>query len=183
MKLRTGFVSNSSSSSFLVLYNSNYELYRFDYFKGIKNLWKDLKICSDEKILFFLVECLKNSRILLENDMYARKKGFCSDNFIDSPAVDLYQNEFLSYDDYDFLYNINRECDETDFTRVANNIFHKLKEKYSISCFVEYTNDCKDSEFGYYMESRSMEFRFMKFLASDPERKIYVIRKSNRWKG
>ena len=178
MKIRTCFVSNSSSSSFLVLYNSNNELDRFSSFKGIKNLWKDLKICADEEILSFLKECLEDSRILLENDMYTRKKGFCSYNFKDSSAVDLYHNEFLSYDDYDFLYNINRECVEDDFLRVANNIFHKLKEKYSIICFVEYTNDCKDSEFGYYME-----FSFMKFLASDPEKKIYVIRKSNRWKG
>lgn len=178
MKLRTGFVSNSSSSSFLVLYNSNIELDRFRTFKGSKKMWNDLKICSDEKILSFLTECLEDSRILLENDMYDRKKGFWSDNFRYSPAVDLYHDEFLSYDDYEFLYNINRECDEADFVRVANNIFHKLKEKYSISCFVEYTNDCKDSEFGYYMD-----VRFMKFLASDPEKKVYVIRKSNRWKG
>ena len=68
MKIRTGFVSNSSSSSFLVCYKSNEDLKRFLPFNGAKDFLNDIKECSDKKALELLKDCLEGSRTYLEWD-------------------------------------------------------------------------------------------------------------------
>lgn len=174
MKIRTVFVSNSSSSSFLVCYKSNEDLKRFLPFNGAKDFLNDIKECSDKKALELLKECLEDSGIFLELDRDARESGFCSNHFEASPAAKFFHNELISVEDFDFLYGHSSEAKESDYTRVAKHILKTLKKKYSELGFVEYGNEISDREIEYYME-----FDFMNFLASDPEKKICVIRKSN----
>lgn len=174
MKIRTVFVSNSSSSSFLVCYKSNEDLKRFLPFNGAKDFLNDIKECSDKKALELLKECLEDSGIFLKWDRDAREGGFCSNHFESSPATKLLFNELISGEDFDFLYGRSSEAKESDYIRVAGHILKTLKEKYSELGFVEYGNEISDREIEYYME-----FDFMNFLAADPEKKICVIRKSD----
>lgn len=174
MKIRTVFVSNSSSSSFLVCYKSNEDLKRFLPFNGAKDFLNDIKECSDKKALELLKECLEDSGIFLKWDRDARESGFCSNHFEASPAAKFFHNELISVVDFDFLYGRSSEAKESDYIRVAGHILKTLKEKYSELGFVEYGNEISDREIEYYME-----FDFMNFLAVDPEKKICVIRKSD----
>ena len=79
----------------------------------------------------------------------------------------------MSTADFCLLYGDSSEAKESDYARVAKHILKTLKKKYSEIRFVEYGNDISDREIEYYME-----FDFMNFLASDPEKKICVIKQS-----
>lgn len=173
MKVRKGFVSNSSSSSFLVCYKSDEDLKRFLPFNGAKEFLNDIKECSDKKALELLKDCLEDSRTYLEWDRNAGKEGFCSNYFEASPAKKLFYSDLMSTADFCLLYGDSSEAKESDYSRVAKHILKTLKKKYSEIRFVEYGNDISDREIEYYME-----FDFMNFLASDPEKKICVIKQS-----
>ena len=54
MKIRTGFVSNSSSSSFLVIYRSIEDFNRFSGFVELPNLIRDLSTSTAEKVFGFV---------------------------------------------------------------------------------------------------------------------------------
>lgn len=57
MKIRTGFVSNSSSSSFLVIYVDSKDFDRFSNFEHTKDLLEDLSKSNETKVKDF-VTCL-----------------------------------------------------------------------------------------------------------------------------
>ena len=174
MKVRTGFVSNSSSSSFLVCYRSDEDLKRFLPFNGANDFLNDIKRFSDKEALNLLKNCLEYSRMYFEWDREDAEEGSHSNYFEASPAMKLYYSDLMSTADFYLLYSDSLEVKERDYTRVAKNILKTLKNKYSEIGFVEYGNDISNREIEGYMECE-----FMNFLEADPEKKICVIRKSN----
>ena len=175
MKIRKGFVSNSSSSSFLIGYNSLKDLERFSAFEGTEALLQDMNKCSDEMLIDFFIGCIKLSEVFLGFDCNNRKNGFQPGHFKNSPVMDLYKAELISEDEFDSICDVSAGKFTKDFKVIAEMLLKNFKKRFSDHALVEYGNEIdSDFDFGYYME-----FSFMKFLGADPEHKICVIRKSN----
>lgn len=173
MKIRKGFVSNSSSSSFLIGYNSLKDLERFSAFEGTEALLQDMNKCSDEMLIDFFIECIELSEILLGFDYNNLENGFQPSHFKNSPVMDLYKAELISEDEFDSICDVSAGKFTKNFKAIAEMLLKNFKKRFSDCTLVKYGNEV-NFDFGYYME-----YSFMKFLGADPERKICVIRKSN----
>lgn len=173
MKIRKGFVSNSSSSSFLIGYNSLKDLERFSAFEGAEALLQDMNKCSDEMLIDFFIECIELSEILLGFDYNNLKNGFQPGHFKNSPVMDLYKAKLISEDEFDSICDVSAGKFTKNFKAIAEMLLKNFKKRFSDCTLVKYGNEV-NFDFGYYME-----YSFMKFLGADPERKICVIRKSN----
>lgn len=90
MKIRHGYVSNSSSSSFLILYNNENEFDKFKSFEGYYTFIKDLKKeQKKDECIYFINNLIKK---------YVYDTGHCFDN------------GFSTYDQWEKIDIITDEC-------------------------------------------------------------------------
>ena len=110
MKVRNGFVSNSSSSSFLVAYHSKDDFSKFSKFDGYKELLHDLSSKRNSS----LSTSVEHVEMVIDNYLY-----FFTDHMVDRVCGCDDDRDSHDYEEYyELIYNL--ECDDEEFMAPIN---------------------------------------------------------------
>lgn len=192
MKMRNGYVSNSSSSSFLVVYNSLVDFTPFRLFeKGYNRLMRDIPSSTDEDVIGFIESIIANYFYGLK-EVY-EKELYTNDNSGNARFDFSYNNQWNTFScalhiPYDILnekeialelaadesmeaLNIAYEKIENEgYRNEAEKIFGILKENFKMAA-MEYEDH---TDIGSYMEHD-----FMPFIKHNPDNKFAVFTQNN----
>ena len=185
MKIRNGYVSNSSSSSFLVIYKQESDFDKFKEFDGYQDFMDDL-YGEDSSGFDFIVS-------VIDDYLYTMKSNFV--NLITQQKnpnyfEDIYARNIWIDLPYDFKYEDKSIMRKVEKLRKSSQISVEELEKCYRGFNVE--KDAKKfvdflKEKGYKIKAMDygddtergafMEHRFMPFLAKSPEGnfEIYII--------
>jgi heme oxygenase len=200
MKIRTNYVSNSSSSSFLVIcHNKEYDFIKFKEFNGYDVFMKDIQVTNEKEAKEFIASFLMN-HYYHEHMKYLKKK-LPDINLDDLSYID-YLFEISGIDDSKY-WNIIQETNrigsnfwiENEDNLETNKILNEIR-KYEDSYYENKDNKCKITEIaneifdnlkskGVFVEfiryeddtkqGAYMEQGFMPFLNANPEKNYCII--------
>lgn len=188
MKIRSGFVSNSSSSSFLIVCKDfsefdkfknfiDYEVFKEDYNNSSEEdarLWLETEFRDYFYNLIYAAKHKNDSMHRFYLDMYDNN-NIMGLLFIEDLYYDASNELFISYINKVNGYIIDDKVDEAerfvrndvDYGQLTETIMRKLKDKGLMLRAVSYEDH---SEVGSYMENR-----FMPFLSRNPESKYKQV--------
>ena len=192
MKMRNGYVSNSSSSSFLVVYDNLEDFAPFRLFeKGYNCLMHDIPSSTDEDVIGFIESFIANYFYGLK-EVY-EKELYTNDNSGNAHFDFNYSNQWntfsyilnipygilnekvialeLAADESMEALNIAYEkIEDEGYRNEAEKIFGILKENFKMAA-IEYEDH---SDIGSYMEHD-----FMPFISHNPDGKFKVFVQNN----
>ena len=173
MKVRAGFVSNSSSSSFLVVYKSLKDFEKMNRFEGYKKFTKDLSGANPvlglavlRGVLFIeefntkIFNKFPDKQVMLvgTEDRYRSCMSAKENKFINACRS---ESSHKFYDEK-FRVALNKKID-----KLADTLLRKLHSKgYTVRAVI-YEDDSQ--------EGAMMEHGFMPFIANNPEREYEIF--------
>ena len=193
MKIRTNYVSNSSSSSFLVAYNDISAFDSIKKYKGYKEFISDVEgeACDDEsKVKDFFVNKyheildsymwnVRDRNILWKKESptdefkaLCRKFGCEDDEDVQDAYIEGVQNVELNAEAYCTGAYYDYDEFEPLATKFADLLYEKMKQKFKNVSSFSYSDN--DGDFYAYMEHD-----FMQALASDDDDKYAVLSINN----
>lgn len=182
MKVRNGYVSNSSSSSFLVIYKDESDFDKFKSFNGFDEFISDLA-SSDKKEVFSFLNTEAQSVLYDFYDAFIKEMEGYNNHLMDLSRTTW--NDLT----YDFEYKdtilqkkirvLKKGFEEGKSKEEMEELFYKQKTNREVKKLVEHVENKgwklgvveyeDDTKFGAYMETK-----FMPFLARNPEDDFYV---------
>lgn len=193
MKMRNGYVSNSSSSSFLVVYDNLEDFAPFRLFeKGYNRFMEDVvKSTSDEVIGYIkmlLDDYFYHLKEIYERELFNNGKDYderfefsynnqfntfmCNFNIPLPKTIDKYEKslEAAADESQEALEQAYEKITDKELTTAAKIIYECLQAKHK-TAFIEYEDH---TDIGSYMEHD-----FMPFMRHNPDNKFSVFIQNN----
>ena len=198
MKVRNGYVSNSSSSSFLVIYENENIFNKFKEFNGYTQFINDIKEEKKEEAIFFIQNFLQHYWYLIHNQYLKKDISMIGDletnmyiNFLfEESKIDdkefwkiIQETNKRGYEFWeknkDNLNWKNPECQAYEESYYENkNVKYKIyeigKKIYNglikNNNFIKFVRYEDDTSEGAYMEQR-----FMPFLSNNPDGGLVIL--------